>query len=170
MAASKIKPLALAVALFAFSGPASAQLMVRADAVAAGAIWAQKLSVTEMISYCEAYVALIVKDQLAVVLENWTNVNQKYLIITDKIRLEMIKSVIRASDQAVAAGFVASMEAKDETARAGVRADLDQNPADQREGKCYGIIVAINEGQFDIATALTDDAKHLDARAPIMGW
>ena len=42
--------------------------------------------------------------------------------------------------------------------------------AEQREGKCYGIIVAINEGQFDVATALPEDAKHLDARAPVMGW
>ena len=170
MAAWKIKPLVLALGLFAFCGPASAQQMVRADAVAAGAVWAHKLSVTEMITYCEAYVAPIVKDQLAVVLENWTNVNRKYLTITLKIRLEMIKSVIRANGQDAAADFVASMEAKDEAAKAGVRADLDQNAADQREGKCYGIIVAINEGQFDIGIALTDDAKHLDARAPVMGW
>ena len=170
MAASKIKSLVLGLSLFAFSGPASAQQMVRADAVAAGAIWAQKLSVSETISYCQAYVAPIVKDQLAVVLENWTNVNRKYLAITLKIRLEMIKSVIRANGQDAAADFVASMEAKDELAQAGMRAVLDQNPVGEREDKCYGIIVAINEGVFDIASALPDDAKHLDARAPVMGW
>lgn len=170
MTASKIKTLALALSLFAVSGPAVAQQMVRADAVAAGAVWAQKLSVSEMISYCQAYVAPVVKDQLAVVLENWNRVNGKYLAITDKIRLEMIKSVNRANGQTAAANFIASMDAKDEAARAGVRADLDQTLAPQREGKCYGLIVAINEGQFDILTALPQDAKHLDARAPIMGW
>lgn len=170
MAASKIKPLALAFALFAFSGPASAQQMERADGVAAGAVWAQKLSVSEMIDYCQGYVAPVVKDQLGLVLDNWNEVNQRYLAITDKIRLEMIKSVIRANGQTAAADFVKSMEAKDEMGRAGVRASLDQTPAAQRENKCYGIIVAINQGQFDVGIALTDDAKHLEARAPVMGW
>ena len=159
MAASKIKPLALAVALFAFSGPASAQQMVRADAVAAGAIWAQKLSVTEMITYCEAYVAPIVKDQLAVVLENWTNVNRKYLIITNKIRLEMIKSVIRANGQDAAADFVASMEVKDEAAKAGVRADLDQNPADQRRAGVVSGHGHVDLAAFDVGLDVLDDGR-----------
>ena len=170
MAMPKIKSAVLACALFAASSGAAAQQMVRADSVAAGAVWAQKLAVSETIYYCEGYVAAAVKEQLAVVLEGWYNANGKYLDITDIIRREMVKSVTAASGETAAIDFVMSMGEQDKAARADIRATLDQNPADQREGKCYGMIVAINEGQFDIATALPEDAQHLDARAPVMGW
>ncbi len=170
MAALKIKPLVLAVSLFAFSRPALAQQMVPADRAAAGAIWAQKLAVSETIYHCEAYLAPAVKDQLAGVLENWYAVNQKYLDITDSIRSESVKAVTSASGEAAASNFIKARDEQDEAARAGMRATLDETPADQREDACYGMITGINEGQFDIASALSEDAQHLDARAPVMGW
>lgn len=170
MAALKIKPLVLAVSLFGFSGPALAQQMVRADSVAAGAIWAQKLAVSETIYHCQAYLAPTLKDQLAGVLEGWHHANQKYLDITDIIRREMVKAVEAADGEAVAADFVKARDEEDEAARAGMRATLNETPGDQREDACYGMITGINEGQFDIATALSEDAQHLDARAPAMGW
>ncbi len=164
-----LKSLAFCMVLITASS-ASAQQMVRADSVAAGAIWAQKLSVTESVTYCEAYVAGPVKELLAVVVENWTAKNDKYLRITDIIRGEIVKAVTAASGEGEAMKFVNSWGERDKVARARVRAGLDQMPADSREGKCYGIIKAINEGKFDIGTSLPEDAKHLDARAPVMGW
>ena len=170
MSAWKIKSLVLAASLFALAGPVLAQQMEQADSVAADAVRAQKLALEETVYYCQAYVAPTVKAQLPVFLETWYRVNRRYLGISDKIRGEMLKAMSAAAGEAAAKDYAVSMEEEDKESRAEARATLDETPEEEREAKCYGFIAAFNGGQFDIANALSDEANHLDARAPIMGW
>ncbi len=167
---STLKSLAFGLTLITASAALAAGTLTRRDTEAAGAIWGQKIAVETMINHCYKYVAIEAVGQLGAVLKSWQEANRDYTKVAGIIRRDALRAVEKAEGRAAAEALRMRWLGLGNKGRIEVRAQIDALTLGRRAGKCYGIMIAINEGKFDLWETALKDVEHLESRVKVMGW
>jgi hypothetical protein len=151
--------------------PAAAQEgLTRQDTVAAGAIYGQAAIVEGVVSLCEEYVDDAAQDARAVTLESWQDRNRDLMEMAEKVMDQMLIMIAATSGPDAEVRMRAQIDSMRRNGMTQVRTTIESLPEPDREGRCYGVLTAINQGDFDIRSSLPEQVEYLEARASVVTW
>jgi hypothetical protein len=150
----------------------SAQELTQRDIDAANAIIMEKVKLQTYVQQCKKYVpeeanGQNIHDKFDLVWKDWQEVNFDFLDVASIIRNDALDAI---EDPEALDAKLDSMTEETVNVRGGTSQALEELPEKSREGKCYGILTQMAQGNLDIPVKLEEQAEHLANRVEEMGW